>query len=577
MLRRLLTTAAAAAAALALAVPTSLAVPAALAVHSGPSADTAPRSAARTYVVRPGDSLTGIAARFGTSLGALARTNRLDPAKPLPIGVTLQLPARWCPGEQLTVQPGDSLWVVAARFGLSRTRLAAANGLSPAALLILGAPLRIPARPGPDEPTGAGEPAPLPAPLPAPTRPAPVPAPTPARTAPASVVAQGPALSGGALAQLRGKLAAAAVDPALAPSLTGVAVIDLRDGSLVYAQNGDTPLAPASTEKVPLLAAALAVLGPNWRPHTDVLATGGVAAGVLSGDIVLKGFGDPRLSVGGLGKLAAKVRALGVTRVAGAVVADESAFDSERIGPGWKAKFLGEESPPLSALVVDGLAGPSGPAATAAVLFAKALSGAGITVTGESKPGVAGPGARVLATISGPPFAELAAAMGTWSDNYIAETTLKQLGLHVSGRGTSAAGAAVVTQRLAALGVPRTGVVIADGSGLSTLDRMTARALATTLAAAARDGAVGPVLEQSFAIGGVTGTLRRRLRGSAAAGIVRAKTGTTDGSSALAGYVGDRFAFAVISNSPGVVDQWAAHALQDRVVETLAESLSPVR
>ena len=69
-------------------------------------------------------------------------------------------------------------------------------------------------------------------------------------------------------------------------------------------------------------------------------------------------------------------------------------------------------------------------------------------------------------------------------------------------------------------------------------------------------------------------TLQRRLKTGAAAGTVHAKSGTTDPASALAGYVGDRYAFAIISNADGVIDQVSAHAMQDRVVEALAENLS---
>lgn len=542
-------------------------------------AATPAATASGAYIVRPGDSLTAIAASFAIPLDTLARANRLDPAKPLLIGTRLTIPARWCPAEKLVVRSGDSLWTVAAKAGISRTRLAAANGLKPDALLILGATVTIPARPCP---TATPVAAPAAAATPGAAAPAAASA-TPSAAAPAATssaasstapAATGPALSSAGVAALGARLTAAIADPALPPSLTGVAVIDLRSGRTVFSQNASTPLAPASTEKLPLLVTALGLLGPGFRTHTDVLTAAGVKGGVLSGDIVLKGYGDPRLSVGDLAQLAATVRSLGVTTVGGAVIADESAFDTERIGPGWKAEFEGQEAPPLSALVVDGLAGPEGPAASAAVLFTKALRGAGVVVTGPARVGAAPAGARILATASGPSLSELAAAMGAWSDNYVAETTLKLVGLKLGGSGTTAAGAAVVSQRLATLGVPRTGVVIADGSGLSSLDRMPAMTLASLLAAAARDPGVGPTLRNSLSLAGVTGTLRRRLRTGAAAGIVHAKSGTTDPASALAGYVGDRYAFAIISNVNGVIDQSAAHAMQDRVVEALAENLS---
>jgi D-alanyl-D-alanine carboxypeptidase len=76
-----------------------------------------------------------------------------------------------------------------------------------------------------------------------------------------------------------------------------------------------------------------------------------------------------------------------------------------------------------------------------------------------------------------------------------------------------------------------------------------------------------PLLD-TFAVAGETGTLRRRLLGTPGHALVRGKTGTTDGASALAGFVGSRFGFAVLSNGSPV--NWpAAHLLQDRVAETL--------
>ena len=157
--------------------------------------------------------------------------------------------------------------------------------------------------------------------------------------------------------------------------------------------------------------------------------------------------------------------------------------------------------------------------------------------------------------------------MDTWSDNFIAEMLLKELGARLAGRGSSAAGAAAVRTALAADGVPLAGVRLVDGSGLSSLDRLTARALAAILETVWHEPDLRPLLS-TFAVAGSTGTLRHRLLGVRGHQLVRGKTGTTDHSSALAGFVGSRFAFAVLSNgSP--VDWQAAHLLQDRVVQAL--------
>jgi D-alanyl-D-alanine carboxypeptidase/D-alanyl-D-alanine-endopeptidase (penicillin-binding protein 4) len=146
---------------------------------------------------------------------------------------------------------------------------------------------------------------------------------------------------------------------------------------------------------------------------------------------------------------------------------------------------------------------------------------------------------------------------------------LKTLGSHVAGRGTTRAGAAVVRRELALLGVPLDGVRILDGSGLSYDDRLTARALAKLLVAVWNDPVLRRPFVGSLAVAGVNGTLEDRLERSPARWRVRAKTGTTSISSTLAGYVGQRYAFAILMNGHPVPTE-SARASQDRFVELLA-------
>jgi D-alanyl-D-alanine carboxypeptidase/D-alanyl-D-alanine-endopeptidase (penicillin-binding protein 4) len=157
------------------------------------------------------------------------------------------------------------------------------------------------------------------------------------------------------------------------------------------------------------------------------------------------------------------------------------------------------------------------------------------------------------------------------SDNFTAEMLLKHLGLTELGRGTSAAGAAVVTQALAEAGVPMTGVRIVDGSGLSQLDRLTANALGSLLKIAWADPTVGPALLASLPVAGVNGTLQHRLSKPPARGRVLAKTGTTDTASSLSGYVSGRYAFAIVQNGHPLSYWWARRA-QDRFAQILAGS-----
>src|SRR5438046_10765233 len=112
-----------------------------------------------------------------------------------------------------------------------------------------------------------------------------------------------------------------------------------------------------------------------------------------------------------------------------------------------------------------------------------------------------------------------------------------------------------------------------DGSGRSLLDRMTANALVSLLTAMWNDPGIRPELLASLPVAGCSGTLAHRMRGTAAAGIVHAKTGTTSNASALSGFVGDRYVFSILENgSP--VRTLNAEESQNRFAQVLARAVA---
>ena len=360
--------------------------------------------------------------------------------------------------------------------------------------------------------------------------------------------------------------------PNVAPASEGVVAIDLRSGATLFARNPDLSLAPASNEKLPLTYAALEELGPDYRFRTELLGEGHQDGSVWHGTLVLKGFGDPTLSSAQLARLAAQLVDAGISRVTGPLLGDESWFDSLRTGPGWKASFYLSESPPLSALVVDGDVYEGRlalrPALAAAGRLRRLLRARGVT-TGPVGLGTARSGAVRLGEVRSVRLASVIAEMDTNSDNFVAELLLKELGAEEGGTGSSAEGAAVVRRALAEGGIPIAGVTIADGSGLSLDDRLTARSLAVLLMAAWRDPTLRQDVFAALPVAGETGTLRDRLESRPARGAVRAKTGTTDTASALSGYAHRRYAFAVVQNGDPVSWFWARRA-QDRFAQALA-------
>jgi D-alanyl-D-alanine carboxypeptidase/D-alanyl-D-alanine-endopeptidase (penicillin-binding protein 4) len=380
-----------------------------------------------------------------------------------------------------------------------------------------------------------------------------------------------PAATGGSV-PLPTRLANALAVRGNSPSLSAAVALDLQSGSVVFARHGDLPLAPASNEKLTVTFAALRDLGVTYRFKTEVLASGTQDGPVLHGNLYLKGFGDPTLRSSRLDQLAAAVAAAGIARVDGRLVGDESWFDTRRTAPGWKAGYLVNECPPLSALVVD-RAGYDhhvalSPALAAAGVFRKLLRAHGVT-TGPAVVGRAPESATQVAETDSATLPNIVAVMDRESDNFRAEMLLKELGAEVGDGGTTAAGAAVVRRDLAAAEVPLAGVALFDGSGLSLLDRLTADAVSAILVAAWND----PVLKLPFwsalPVAGENGTLEDRMEKAPARGAVRAKTGTTDRASALSGYVRDRYVFAVLQNG-WPVSTWSARKAQDRFATALA-------
>jgi len=372
---------------------------------------------------------------------------------------------------------------------------------------------------------------------------------------------------------LQRQLAGALKVPHVQPARSAALALDLATGEVLFAQNAARSLLPASNAKLPLTYAATVRLGPSFRIATDVLGDGGQDGTTWDGSLVLKGNGDPTLSRADLRALALQVRAAGIREVTGDVIGDESSYDARRMVAGWKASFFIQESPPLSALVVDrGRVGrfiTRTPALAAATAFRDALRAAGITVAGTARLARIEDWLEPIASVSSPTLAVMLRFMDRESDNFTAEMLLKQLGLHEVDQGTSAAGAAIVTQTMAQAGVPMTGVRIVDGSGLSRLDRLTASSLGGLLKVAWADPVVRPVLLAALPIAGVNGTLETRLRKAPARGRVLAKTGTTREASALSGYVKNRFAFAIVQNGSPVSSWWARRA-QDRFALVLA-------
>ncbi len=395
-------------------------------------------------------------------------------------------------------------------------------------------------------------------------------------------------------AGLQVAVAATLADPAIAGRLA-VSVVDTETGRPLLERGAGTLLLPASTAKIATAVAALTALPPGARLTTRVVA------GSAPGEVVLVGGGDPTLAgpqaepgypaPARLTDLAARTRAgLGTTAVT-RVLVDESLYSGQRLGPGWKDGYVLEGAvAPVGPLMVDG--GRVRPdrskrhldPALAAGRALAALLQPGATVPVERA--LAPAGAVQLGAVQSQPVAQLVERMLTRSDNDLAEALVRQVAITQGQPASFAGGAAalegVLGPYLDGVGVGRESVALVDGSGLSRLDRLEPAALTRLLArVASTDGSptverLAPVLT-GLPVAGFSGTLSDRYRkgaGLPAAGVVRAKTGTLNGVSALAGLVrtadGRLLAFDLTADGLPLGANRQAEAALDRLAATLA-------
>jgi len=370
------------------------------------------------------------------------------------------------------------------------------------------------------------------------------------------------------------------------------------DGRQVGSWNGSVAVIPASTNKLLIAGAAIEILGPDRRFATSVAAPVPVD-GVVDGDLYLIGGGDPllvatdfptdddppeRTATTSLDVLADAVVNAGITSIRGSIVGDGSRYDDEFANPSWGQGVPFVDAGPIGGLVVnDGqTVGRSGrqrdPGDAAAREFSRLLRDRGVAVSNGWASGVLAPGVPVIATVESAPLATIVADMLARSDNDTAEMLLKEIGVAGAAAGTTAAGLQILDQTVRSWGAPMDAVVLADGSGLSTANRLTCDTLVSVLDHLEQTPAVG-----GLAVAGRTGTLVDEFLGTPVEGELVAKTGTLRNPpadadppevKALAGYLdaanGQVLEFALVLNGAGYVTEDGYLPFWDALAERLA-------
>lgn len=353
-------------------------------------------------------------------------------------------------------------------------------------------------------------------------------------------------------------------DPMFETSQVGLMVYDLTGDSALYTYNHRQLMRPASCMKLVTAITALDQLGSDYEYQTRIYYTGDIVGTTLVGNVYCVGGFDPMLTVEDVAVLASCVRRIGIDSIHGMLVADRSMKEMQDYGEGW---CWDDDNPMLTPLSI-------GRKDNFLQVFAEEVARSGINLERARLTSSAMPAnARLVGTLRRP-IAEVLERMMKVSDNFYAESMLYQTAASAKKGLARASDARNISKQLfARLGLGHYPYKVADGSGLSLYNYVSAELLCALLRYAWRTPSIRQPLLQSLPIAGVDGTLEKRMRGTAAQGNVRAKTGTLTGISSLAGYCtmkdGRQLCFAIINQ--GVMRNATGKAFQDRVCKVLCE------
>lgn len=404
--------------------------------------------------------------------------------------------------------------------------------------------------------------------------------------------------------------------------------MNAASGKTIFEYNADAALKPASVMKLLTTAAAFGILGPDYQFATKYF----VSPGSKTPDLTLQGSGDPRFTEESLWSDARELMRRGISKV-GDIYLDDSAFSTElgsrgerayaspasalafnfnAIGVLTCAREIGQPAllSPLpqeagiqlngvvktragsgSAIELEGsgltlnLGGTIGAEQPCVALYrsvsdpitflssvlVRIFQQTGIEITGKVKSGGASTGSKLIYQHLSPPLSLIIRDLNHLSTNFVAEQLVFALGADDSATNFShARGLKRIESFLSSQGVSLQNAKLVDGSGLSHENRLSARTLAQVLLHTQHIFGGGVDLISSLPLAGVSGTLEKRRFGTQSAN-VRAKTGSLDGVSALAGFAhtthSGELIFVVLQN--GVASREAGQSLEEQIVSEI--------
>ncbi|MEO7041858.1 MAG: D-alanyl-D-alanine carboxypeptidase/D-alanyl-D-alanine-endopeptidase [Gemmatimonadaceae bacterium] len=402
------------------------------------------------------------------------------------------------------------------------------------------------------------------------------------------------------LATLRLRIDSLIGKPEFRTAEWAILAVDPISSDTIYARNSATLMVPASNMKLITSSVALAQLGGDFRFTTTFSAHGTISNGVLNGDLVVTGRGDPTLSdhVRGSARaamdtLADSLIAHGIRSITGYIYSGADNFPGAHVGEGWNWDDLTESygagvdellfNEGIGRVVVHIANGDSlvesAPAADPTLDYltelASALQSRGVRTGRGVAESVVPKDAVPLDTLfvaHSMPLRNILPYFLKPSQNQIGEVLIRTIGLERTGMGTADSGIAVANRQLNAWGVPRDGYELHDGSGMARADLVSPETIVSIL----RRMQTNPDFEafyDALPVAGVDGTIAQRMRGTRAQGNVHAKTGSLQWVRSLSGYVtdgdGKRLVFSILANK-WTTPSLAVTATADSIAATLA-------
>lgn len=413
------------------------------------------------------------------------------------------------------------------------------------------------------------------------------------------------------------------------PDQSSVVLIERQSGKEVFAHQKTLLLKPASILKLGVSVAALRELGPEFRFATE--AVGEINEHSVVPKLIIRGSGSPDFTIESAWLLARGLKLRGVKRVE-SLIADDSAFQTRFNRNGQRAYETGASALSFNFNSLTFLICPSVPGQAARVsvdpfevpvkiignvttsrgagtvsideveardkhfmnfsvsgqvdihedcrkvyrsvkdpvqyfmaTFAALLSEVGIESSGDWQRGGSAGTRKVIYKVESKPLRDLITDMNHFSNNFVAN----QLLLAISKDGTWAGGLEALENYFSKVSPGRAQAQLVDASGLAHENKVSAELLLKVLQDGLSDSVIGPELLYSLPVGGRSGTLKDRPFD---APLVRAKTGTLNGVSSLAGLIqarnGREYLFVIIQNGMGSWDK--AKSIEEKIVAAVA-------